>query len=183
MNKKRGSKKTASKALYNEWCSTGVDGLDDVLGRGFPRNCVYLIQGDPGSGKTTVALQFLLEGVRRGESVFYVTLSETREELLRVTRSHGWSLDKIPLLELSAIDQLLRPEPHTTVFHSSEVELTKISKLVLDQVEKMRPTRVVFDSLSEFRLIAETPLRYRRELLNLKQQLARYKRTVLDRKR
>jgi circadian clock protein KaiC len=179
MNKGRSKKKKPWTALNNGCCSIGVEGLDDVLGSGLPRNCFYLIQGDPGSGKTTVALQFLLEGVRRGESVFYVTLSETREELLRVTRSHGWSLDKIPLLELSAIDQLLRPEAQTTVFHSSEVELTKISKLVLDQVEKMRPTRVVFDSLSEFRLIAETPLRYRRELLNLKQQLARYKSTVL----
>src|ERR1051326_5770292 len=179
MNKGRSKKKKPWTALNNGCCSIGVEGLDDVLGSGLPRNCFYLIYGDPRSGKTTVALQFLLEGVRRGESVFYVTLSETREELLRVTRSHGWSLDKIPLLELSAIDQLLRPEAQTTVFHSSEVELTKISKLVLDQVEKMRPTRVVFDSLSEFRLIAETPLRYRRELLNLKQQLARYKSTVL----
>ena len=163
----------------DEYCSSGVEGLDDVLCGGLPRSCVYLIQGDPGSGKTTVALQFLLEGVRQGESVFYITLSETRDELLRVTRSHGWSLDNIPLLELSAIEQLVRPEAQTTVFHSSEVELNKISSLVLDQAEKTRPTRVVFDSLSEFRLIAETALRYRRELLNLKQRFASLNSTVL----
>lgn len=95
-----------------------------------PRDCFYLIQGDPGSGKTTLALQFLLEGVRQGEAVFYVTLSETRDELLKVTRSHGWSVENIPLLELSAIDQLLRPEAQTTVFHPSEVELNKVSKLL-----------------------------------------------------
>ena len=177
--KKSKSKAKGSAVLSDQRCSSGVEGLDDILGGGLPRDCVYLIQGDPGSGKTTLALQFLLEGVRQGQSVFYVTLSETREELLKVTRSHGWSLDSIPLLELSAIEQLLRPESQTTVFHSSEVELNKISKLVLDHAEKTRPARVVFDSLSEFRLIAETPLRYRRELLNLKQHFTRSNSTVL----
>src|ERR1043166_6516464 len=97
-------------------CCTGVPGLDDILAGGFPSNCFYLIQGDPGSGKTTLALQFLLEGVRRGETVFYITLSETRAELFQVADSHGWSLDQIPLLELSAIDMLLQPEAQTTVF-------------------------------------------------------------------
>ena len=138
-----------------------MEGLDQVLCGGFPRNCVYLIQGDPGSGKTTLALQFLFEGMRRGESAFYVTLSETRNELLMVARSHGWSLDGIPLLELSAIEELLRPETQTTVFRPSEMELNQVSKLLLDQAAKIRPSRVVFDSLSEFRLLAETPLRYR----------------------
>jgi len=163
----------------SERCPSGVEGLDDVIAGGLVRDCFYLIQGDPGSGKTTLALQFLLEGVRRGESVFYVTLSETRAELLKVAQSHGWSLEKIPLMELSAIEQLLRPEEQTTVFHPSEMELNKISKLLIDEATKMRPRRVVFDSLSEFRLIAETPLRYRRELLNLKQHFARLKSTVL----
>src|SRR5678809_288830 len=106
----------ASGSTVDKRCSSGVEGLDDIMAGGLPRGCFYLIQGDPGSGKTTVALQFLLEGVRRGESVFYVTLSETREELLKVTRSHGWSLEAIPLLELSSIEQLLRPESQTTVF-------------------------------------------------------------------
>jgi circadian clock protein KaiC len=171
--------KNVSTALNNECCSSGVQGLDNILGGGLPRDCFYLIQGDPGSGKTTLALQFLLEGVRQGENVFYVTLSETRDELLKVTRSHGWSLESVPLLELSAIEQLLRPEAQTTVFHPSEVELNRVSKLLIDEVSKTRPARVVFDSLSEFRLLSETALRYRRELLNLKQHFARYQSTVL----
>jgi len=177
--KKGRSTKHTSTSLGDGLCSTGVIGLDDILGGGLPRDCFYLIQGDPGSGKTTLALQFLLEGVRRGEAVFYVTLSETRDELVKVTRSHGWSVENIPLLELSAIDQLLRPEAQTTVFHPSEVELNKVSKLLINEARKTRPVRVVFDSLSEFRLLAETALRYRRELLNLKQHFAQYKSTVL----
>jgi circadian clock protein KaiC len=160
-------------------CQSGIEGLDDILAGGLPCNCFYLIQGDPGSGKTTLALQFLLEGVRNGEKVFYVTLSETRAELLQVARSHGWSLDEIPLLELSAIETLLRPETQTTVFHPAEMELTKITNLVLDETRKIQPTRIVFDSLSEFRLIAETPLRYRRHLLNLKQEFVAQGGTVL----
>jgi circadian clock protein KaiC len=173
------SKVKASVGVNDDRCSSGVEGLDDILAGGLPRDCFYLIQGDPGSGKTTLALQFLLEGVRRGEPVFYVTLSETREELLKVTRSHGWSLENIPLLELSAIEQFLRPEAQTTVFHPSELELNKISKLLIDEASKTRPARVVFDSLSEFRLLAETALRYRRELLNLKRHFAQYNSTVL----
>ena len=173
------SSKTRVVTPGSDRCPSGVEGLDDILAGGLARDCFYLIQGDPGSGKTTLALQFLLEGLRRGESVFYVTLSETRAELLRVAQSHGWSLEKIPLMELSAVEQLLRPEAQTTVFHPSEIELNKISKLLIDEAEKTRPQRVVFDSLSEFRLIAETPLRYRRELLNLKQHFARLKSTVL----
>jgi len=160
-------------------CVSGIEGLDDILAGGLPSNCFYLVQGDPGSGKTTLALQFLLEGVRRGEKVFYITLSETRAELLQVAHSHGWSLGDVPLLELSAIEALLRPEAQTTVFHPSEIELTKITNLVLDETRKIQPTRVVFDSLSEFRLIAETALRYRRHLLNLKQEFAKRGSTVL----
>jgi len=169
----------ASTPPATDRCPSGVEGLDDILAGGLPCGCFYLIQGDPGSGKTTLAMQFLLEGLRRGESAFYVTLSETRQELVKVARSHGWSLEGIPLLELSAIEQLLRPEAQTTVFHPSEVELIKVSKLMMDEAEKARPARVVFDSLSEFRLMAETALRYRRQLLSLKQQFARLKSTVL----
>ena len=177
--KKNRSKANGSTVLTDQRCSSGVEGLDDILGGGLPRDCFYLIQGDPGSGKTTLALQFVLEGLRCGERVLYVTLSETRRELSKVTRSHGWSLESIPLLEISAIEQLLRPEAQTTVFHSSEVDLNKVSKLLIDEVGKTRPARMVFDSLSEFRLLAETALRYRRELLNLKRHFAQYKSTVL----
>jgi len=160
-------------------CPTGIAGLDSVLNGGLPRNCLYLVQGDPGSGKTTLALQFLLEGVRRGESVFYITLSETRGELEKVARSHDWSLERIPLLELSALDSLLRPEAQTTVFHASELELSAVTRLLLSETRKHQPARVVFDSLSEFRLMSETPLRYRRQLLSLKQELARQGSTAL----
>jgi circadian clock protein KaiC len=165
--------------VADERCGTGIEGLDDVLGGGIPLNCFHLVQGDPGSGKTTLALQFLLEGKRRGERVFYITLSETTTELEKVARSHGWSLDGIPMLELSAIESLLRPEGQTTVFHSSELELTSVTRLLLTETRKHGPTRVVFDSLSEFRLMAETPLRYRRQLLALKQEFARQQSTVL----
>ncbi len=174
----RKSAATVSTEL-DERCPSGVEGLDDILAGGLPRDCFYLVQGDPGSGKTTLALQFLLEGLRRGEKVFYITLSETKQELLKVARSHGWSLNKIPVLDLSAVEDLLRPEAQTTVFHPSEVELTKVSRLLLDEVGKAQPARVAFDSLSEFRLMAETALRYRRQLLALKQQFAKLKSTVL----
>ena len=160
-------------------CRTGIEGFDSLVGGGLPRNCFYLLQGDPGSGKTTFALQFLLEGLRSGEPAFYITLSESRAELEKVVLSHGWSLEGIPLLELSAIDSLLRPESQTTVFHPSEVELNKITGLLLSEVRERRPVRLVFDSLSEFRLLAETPLRYRRQLLRLKQELTLQGCTVL----
>ena len=159
--------------------ASGVEGLDEILGEGFPSDCLYLLQGDPGSGKTTMALQFLLEGVRRGEQTLYITLSETKAELLKVARSHGWALDAITLFELSTIESLVRLDAYTTVFHPSELELTKVTGLLLEQTRKTQPTRIVFDSLSEFRLMAETALRYRRQLLHLKQEFAKYQSTVL----
>ena len=170
---------TTNEPVLQGICPTGLAGLDAIIGGGLPSNCLYLLQGDPGSGKTTLALQFLFEGRRRGESVLYVTLSEAREELERVAVSHGWSLEGIPLLEFSAMEGLLQPESQTTVFHASEMELSKVSQLLRDEVRKHRPQRVVFDSLSEFRLLAETPLRYRRQLLNLKQEMAKQGSTVL----
>src|SRR4026207_352230 len=170
---------TDTTPVDNPRCRTGIEGFDDILAGGLPVDCFYLVQGDPGSGKTTLALQFLLEGLRRGEKGFYITLSETKEELFKVARSHGGSLDKIPVLDLSAVENLLRPEAQTTVFHPSEVELAKVSQLLLDEVRKAQPARVAFDSLSEFRLMAETALRYRRQLLTLKQQFAKFKSTVL----
>src|SRR6201994_3764981 len=112
--KKGKSKANGSAVLKDQRCSSGVEGLDDILSGGMPRDCFYLVQGDPGSGKTTLALQFLLEGRSRGESVFYITLSETTAELEKIARSHGWTLADIPMLELSAIESLLRPEDQTT---------------------------------------------------------------------
>ena len=160
-------------------CPTGLQGLDAIINGGLPSNCFYLVQGDPGSGKTTLALQFLFEGLAQGEAVLYITLSETKEELQKVATSHGWSLEQVPLLEFSAVEPLFQLESQTTVFHAAEMEMNKVTQLLRDEISKHRPKRVVFDSLSEFRLIAETPLRYRRQLLSLKQELTRQGCTVL----
>jgi circadian clock protein KaiC len=157
----------------------GTEGLDDILGGGLPRNRVYLIQGDPGVGKTTLALKFLLEGVRLGETGLYITLSETKEEVEMVAESHGWDLKKIHLFELSSVEENLKGETESTFFHPSEVELNRTTKALLDEVERVKPLRVVFDSLSEMRMLAETPLRYRRQILQLKQFFAGRKCTVL----
>jgi circadian clock protein KaiC len=160
-------------------CGMGIEGLDDILGGGLPRNRVYLVQGDPGVGKTTLAIQYLLEGVRLGETALYITLSETKEELEMVAESHGWDLKKIHLFELSAVEENLKGETENTFFHPSEVELNRTTKALLDEVERVKPVRVVFDSLSELRMLAETPLRYRRQILQLKQFFAGRKCTVL----
>ncbi|MGZ4964880.1 MAG: ATPase domain-containing protein [Limisphaerales bacterium] len=166
-------------ALCPEVYPSGVPGLDAVLCGGFPRNRLYLIEGDSGVGKTTLALQFLLEGVRLNERCLYITLSETKDELLAVASSHGWSLDKINLLELSAIEQQLKSETEHTFFHPSEVELNKTTKILTDEIERYKPARIVFDSLSEMRLMAETALRYRRQILSLKQFLVGKNATIL----
>ncbi len=158
--------------------TTGSRGLDDVLSGGFPRDRLFLVQGDPGVGKTTLALQFLLDGAQQGEAVLYITLSETKEELLGVAQSHGWSLEKIHLFELSPADSLAATEENT-LFHPSEVELGELMKQLLETVARLQPTRVVFDSLSEIRLLAQSPLRYRREILMLKQFFAGRGCTVL----
>jgi circadian clock protein KaiC len=159
--------------------TTGVPGLDEVLVGGFPSNRIYLIQGDPGSGKTTLGLQFLLEGVRLGESAMYVSLSETREEILGVAASHGWSLDGIQLFEMSAADRKLSLDDDNTLFEPSEVELREIMQQLLTAIETVKPVRLVFDSLSELRLLSQNPLRYRRQILVLKQFLAGRQSTVL----
>jgi circadian clock protein KaiC len=159
--------------------STGVPGLDEVLHGGLIRDRFYLIDGVPGAGKTTLALQYLLEGVRTGERCLYVTLSETREELIAGAQSHGWSLDGIDIVELMADEDHLDGDEELTMYHPSEVELTETTREVLDTVKRIKPQRMVFDSLSELRLLAQSSLRYRRQILALKQFLVRRQCTVL----
>ena len=159
--------------------STGIEGLDDVLRGGFPANRLYLIEGDPGTGKTTLALQFLLEGARLGEPGLYVTLSESSDELRAVARSHGWSLDQVQLHELAPTTESARPDDDYTILHPSEVELGETTGAVFRQVERTNPARVVFDSLSEIRLLAREPLLYRRQILALKQFFVGRRCTVL----
>jgi len=160
-------------------CKTGIAGLDDILSGGLPRNRLYLVLGEPGVGKTTLALQFLLEGVRLGEKSLYVTLSETSGELAEVAASHGWDLAGVEMFELSALEAQLREQADTTFFSPSEVELNRTTQALLAEVERVKPARVVFDSLSELRLLSETALRYRRQILHLKQFFAGRKATVL----
>ncbi len=148
--------------------ATGIGGLDNILGGGFTPNRIYLIEGDPGSGKTTLALQYLLEGRRQGESGMYVSLSETKEELEGVARSHGWDLEGIHCHELLPSDESLLPDAQSRLFHPSEVELSDTTRAILAEVDARKPSRVVFDSLSEMRLLAQHPLRYRRQVLALK---------------
>ena len=158
---------------------TGNDGLDFILHGGLPSNRLYLLEGAPGSGKTTLALEFLFGGARRGEKGLYVTLSETRDELAAVAQSHGWDLDAFDVFELSAVEDALEESRDQSVLHPWEMELTATIELVEREVERVRPARVVFDSLSEMRLLAQDPLRYRRQVLALKQFFAGRESTVV----
>jgi circadian clock protein KaiC len=158
--------------------STAIAGLDDVLEGGLTADRLYLVEGDPGTGKTTLALQFLLEGARHGERGLYVALSETRDEIDAIASSHGWTLDDVDVYELGP-DDALQPDAQYTVFHPSELELGETVKALLGRVETTHPRRVVFDSLSEMRLLAGSPLRYRRQILALKQFFAARGGTVL----
>lgn len=148
--------------------STGIAGLDDILGGGLTPQRVYLVEGSPGAGKTTLGLQFLLDGMARGEAGLYVTLSETTDELIAVGQSHGWDLTPLSIYELAGEDDL-DLDAQQSVFHPSEIELGETTRKVMDRVDELQPVRVVFDSLSEMRLLAQNPLRYRRQILALKQ--------------
>ena len=158
---------------------TGIPGVDDVLKGGLISHRLYLVEGDPGSGKTTFGTQFLLAGAAKGEVCLYLTLSETREELAAGAASHGWSLDGIDVIELGTEEQDLSPDAHLTMYSPSEVELSETTRVVLEAVQKRNPTRIVFDSLSEMRLLAQSSLRYRRQILALKQFFIGRKCTVL----
>lgn len=148
--------------------STGIPGLDNILGGGLLKDRIYLIEGEPGTGKTTTGLQFLVAGAQKGESVVYITLAETAAELEGVAQSHGWELGGIHIHEVLPPENLLTPEAEYTMFHPSEVEMGTTTQMILSVIEKLRPTRVVIDSLSELQLLADTPLRYRRQVLALK---------------
>jgi circadian clock protein KaiC len=160
--------------------ASGIPGLDDVLSGGFSRSCLFLIEGNPGTGKTTMALQFLLEAARAGERNLYITLSETKAELLNGAASHGWTLDSnIEVFELQPAENLLDSNQQQSLLYSSELELGETVKLIFDTVERIKPDRIVLDSLSEIRLLAQSSLRYRRQLLALKHYFARCNATVL----
>lgn len=148
---------------------SGCPGLDDVLGGGLPAGHVYLLEGEPGTGKTTLALQFMAEGLRNGEKVLYVTLSESRSDLLNVGRTHGLHLEGIRILELRPSEEDLKPEGQYTVFHPAEIELNDRVQTIMKEVNELRPDRLVIDALSEVRMLAKDPLRYRRQILSLKE--------------
>ena len=148
--------------------STGISGLDDVLNGGLPRGHFFLVEGEPGAGKTTLGLQFLMAGRDRGEPVLYVTLSESEREIQKVARSHGWSLKGIDIYEFMPAEDALRPEQQYSAFHPSDVEFQDSMQNILDRAEHACPGRIVLDSLSEIRLLAADALRYRRQILALK---------------
>lgn len=158
---------------------TGNEGFDIILNGGFPENRLYLMQGEPGTGKTTLAFQFLLEGVANNERCLYISFSESREELESVARSHNWDISKLDMLELGSIEEQLKPESQNTIFYPSEVEMNQTMSVLYSEIERINPKRVVFDSISEMRMLAESSLRYRRQMLALKQYFAKQECTVL----
>ena len=153
----------------DRFASTGIPGLDEIFHGGFPRHHVYLIEGDPGTGKTTLALHFLMAGAKLGERTLYVTLSESAAELRAMATSHGWSLDNVTIIELIPSEAQLNPRNQYTFFHPEEIELGQTVQNILHEVERVEPARLVIDSLAELRLLAQDPQRYRRQALALKQ--------------
>lgn len=158
---------------------TGIEGLDNVLGGGLERGRSYLLEGNPGTGKTTIALQFLMTGALQGERCLYISLSETEDELHATAKSHGWSLDALDLFELVPPENLLDERQQQSLLYSSDLELGETTKRIFDKFEQVQPSRVVLDSLSEIRLLAQSSLRYRRQILALKHYFAGKDATVL----
>jgi len=159
--------------------STGIRGLDQILGGGLPKNRLYLLEGSPGTGKTTLGLQYLREGVKKGETCLYVSLSESEEELRTTARSHGWELEGVDILDLTDTGDHLENDSRYTVFHPSEIELDETTRAILQHIEAKKPSRVVFDSLSEMRMMAADPLKFRRQILALKHYFLRCSCTVI----
>ncbi len=160
-------------------CHSGVSGLDEILSGGYPSNRAHLIEGKPGAGKTTLGLQFLLQGAREGERSLYITLSETKRELRSVAQSHGWSLDSISIFELIPPELSLDPKQQQTLLHASDLELGETVQMAIQEIERLKPKRIVFDSLSEIRLLSQSALRYRRQVLALKHFFLLHDATVL----
>lgn len=156
-------------SLIPSRCASGIPGLDEVLCGGLIAERMYLIDGNPGAGKTTLALQFLLEGVRQGERCLYVTLSETARELRAAAASHGWSLEGLEIVELMVDENALHEDAQLTMLHAAEVELIDTTRALIGALDRLQPVRIVLDSLSELRLLAQSSLRYRRQILALKQ--------------
>jgi circadian clock protein KaiC len=160
--------------------ATGIGGLDDVLVGGFRRGRIFLVEGDPGTGKTTIASQFLLEGAKEGQKGLYITLSETEDELRESVASHGWSFGgEIEVFELLPAESLLDENQQQSLLYSSDLELAETAKRIFEAVERVNPDRIVLDSLSEIRLLAQSSLRYRRQILALKHYFSRQNATVL----
>jgi circadian clock protein KaiC len=162
-----------------EQALAGVDGLDDILSGGFTRGRVFLLEGSPGTGKTTIAMQFLIEGAAQGERCLYITLSETEDELRESAQSHGWDLAEVDLFELVPPESLLDEKQQQSLLYSSDLELGETTRRIFEAFERVKPDRVVLDSLSEIRLLAQSSLRYRRQILALKHYFSRQKATVL----
>lgn len=159
--------------------SSGCEGLDNILSGGFPRGRIYLIEGDPGAGKTTLALQFVRLGAAKGERTLYITLSESAADLKHAAESHGTSLEGIEIVELLPNEDDLLPQQQYTVFHPAEVELSDRMQRIVKEIQRLRPDRLVIDALSELRMLAKDPLRYRRQILSMKDFMADQKCTVL----
>ena len=162
-----------------EKANLGVRGLDDITVGGLTRGRLFLLEGSPGTGKTTIATQFLMAGAAADEPALYITLSETEDELRAGAASHGWSLEGVDIFELVPPESLLDEEQQQSLLYSSDLELGETTRRIFEAFEKVKPTRVVLDSLSEIRLLAQSSLRYRRQILALKHYFARSGATVL----